>query len=206
MPGTYIARTRAAVRRPALLGAVTVLLALTAACGGSPGTSTPAADRDTAPPATVGPVSLKPGQPVPTPTGKPVLTLTGKVSARNRGPTVAFDLAALERIGLVHARLHDPWEKRDIEVRGIRLGDLLAVAGAGANATGLHITALDDYQVDLGMADVRAGGILLATSTGDGRPIEVHDGGPTRVVFLDGVPAGANADQWIWSLKTIEVR
>jgi hypothetical protein len=34
----------------------------------------------------------------------------------------------------------------------------------------------------------------------------VADGGPTRIVFAKGVKSGANADQWIWSLKTIEVR
>ena len=201
------ARDGAAARRPGLLWAVMLLVALTAGCGGaSDSTATPGGDRATPSATAIEPATLKPGQRVPVPAGKPVLTLTGAVSARNVGATVAFDLAALERIGLVRALLHDPWAKKDIEVRGVWLSDLLRVAGAAAAGTNVHLTALDDYQVDLTMADVHAGGILLAVGTGDGKPIEVEDGGPTRIVFLDDVRAGANADQWIWSLKTIEVR
>ncbi|HST64221.1 MAG TPA: molybdopterin-dependent oxidoreductase [Mycobacteriales bacterium] len=192
--------------RARLLGPVVLVLALTAGCGGADGPGAATGAGATGAPAVVRPASLRPGQPVPVPAGKAVLTLTGKVSADNRGATVAFDRPALERIGLVRARLHDPWAKEEIEVRGIRLRDLLAVAGAPATATSVHITALDDYQVDLGLADVRAGGVLLATAAGDGSAIAVEDGGPTRIVFLDGVPAGGNADHWIWSLKTIEVR
>ena len=70
----------------------------------------------------------------------------------------------------------------------------------------VHVTALDDYQVDLSIADVRAGGVLLATRDGEGRAIPLEDGGPTRIVFAANVPAGASADQWIWSLSTIDVR
>ena len=60
--------------------------------------------------------------------------------------------------------------------------------------------------MSLSLADVRAGGILLATGDGSGAHIPIADGGPTRIVFLKGLPAGANADQWVWSLKTIDVR
>jgi hypothetical protein len=40
----------------------------------------------------------------------------------------------------------------------------------------------------------------------DGSPIPVAEGGPTRIVFRDGIPAGNNSEQWIWSLSTIEVQ
>jgi hypothetical protein len=80
------------------------------------------------------------------------------------------------------------------------------VAGVGPDATHAHVVALDDYAVDLSLADVRAGGIILATRAGDGSAIPIDKGGPTRIVFMDGVKAGANADQWVWSVKTIDVQ
>ena len=56
------------------------------------------------------------------------------------------------------------------------------------------------------MAEVGAGGIMLATAAGDGSEIPIESGGPIRIIFMDGVKAGANADQWIWSTKIIDVR
>jgi hypothetical protein len=48
--------------------------------------------------------------------------------------------------------------------------------------------------------------VLLATRTGDGGAIPIAEGGPIRIVFADGVASGANANQWIWSVTTIDVR
>ena len=195
-------RGRAALR----LAAVAAMLGAAAACG-TPAPATPQ-------PAAVKPhesriitaATLKPGQAVPQPAAKPVLTLTGKISTTNRRGTLVFDQPTLAKLGVEQVRLYEPWAKQDLEFRGVWVKDLLAVAGVKANATRLHITALDDYQVDLNIADIRAGGIMLATSAGDGSAMPVDKGGPTRIVFMNGVKAGANADQWIWSLKTIDVQ
>lgn len=70
----------------------------------------------------------------------------------------------------------------------------------------MHLTALDDFQSDLTTAEIARGGILLATKTGDGSPIDIENDGPTRIVFLDGVEAGENVNAWIWSLKTLDVK
>ena len=47
---------------------------------------------------------------------------------------------------------------------------------------------------------------LLATSDAAGAEIPVDEGGPTRIVFQEGTAAGRNADQWIWSLRTLDAR
>jgi hypothetical protein len=191
------------------IGAAAALLGLAAGCGGSSGAApaTPAAPAAASP--TPGrlviPASLKPGQPVPA-AQKPVLTLTGKISDPNQGRTLVLDQRTLARLGVVKVRLYEPWAKKDLEFRGVWLQDLLAVAGASPAATKLHMTALDDYKVDLTMAEVRAGGIMVAIAAGDGSALPIDKGGPTRIVFMDGVKAGANADQWIWSLATIDVQ
>jgi hypothetical protein len=192
---------------PQRLAALAAVLALAAGCGGTSGTTSapvPAATATTATIVTV--ATLKPGQDVPAPAGKAVFTVTGKISVTNKGGTLAFDQATVEKLGLVQVKLYEPWTKQDLEFRGVWLKDLVALAGVSAEATRLHVVALDDYAVDLSLADVRAGGIMLATRAGDGSAIPIDQGGPDRIVFLDGVAAGANADQWIWSIKQIDVQ
>ena len=67
------------------------------------------------------------------------------------------------------------------------------MAKVDPGATTIHVTALDDYQIDLPLAAVDAGGIFLATKRGDGEAIPIEEGGPTRIVYLGGAAAGASA-------------
>jgi hypothetical protein len=188
--------------------AVAGVLALATGCGDPATTQSTTAERNAAPSAgtAVSPATIKPGQSIPPPAGKPVFTMTGKITAANKAGALVFDLPTVDRLGLRQVGLYEPWTKQNTAFRGIWLQDLLAVAGVAKDATRLHIVALDDYTVDLTMADIRAGGIMLATRAGDGSALPVDKGGPTRIVFLNGVKAGANADQWIWSIKAIDVQ
>jgi hypothetical protein len=207
MHRSTLVRTTASRRRPVVwTGLVAALLGLSVACGGTPaaGPEQPAASSAAA--QLLQPATLKPGSAIPVPAGRPVLTLTGKVAAVNRKAAVLLDTKTLDRLDQVRVRVYDPWVKQTVEFRAVSLQDLLALAGASATATTLHITALDDYQVDLALTDVRAGGVFLATRSADGSGLAIEKGGPIRIVFADGVAAGANPDQWIWSLKTIDVR
>jgi hypothetical protein len=80
------------------------------------------------------------------------------------------------------------------------------MARPDTGATSLHLVALDDYQVDLALADVRDQSVFLATRTGDGTVLPIEDGGPTRIVFADGLTDRFSPDMWIWNIETIEVR
>lgn len=136
---------------------------------------------------------------LPKPTGTPVLEIT-----RPGAEPVSADFATLD--GLAHKtyRIVEPFEEKEIAFKGVELWSVLAAAGVPASATEIKVTALDDYQVTLSVADLRQGGVILATQA-DGALIPVDHGGPTRVVFLKDVKAGINPDQWIWSLKRIAV-
>jgi hypothetical protein len=181
--------------------------AVVAGCASSPSVPTESVPASVDPaPAVLQPAVLRPDQPVPAPTEAPLLTLTGRIGATNGGNALRFDETTLEQLGRVRVTVYEPWVKQTLGFQGVWLSDVLAVARADPAARTVHITALDDYQVDLTTADVRAGGILLATRDGDGNPIRVEDGGPTRIVFAGGVPSGSSADQWIWSLSTIDLR
>jgi len=202
---------RAAARLTGLaaLGALGAAATLLAGCGddATPSGSgvAPAASPSIASTPIAAP-SLRPGQPVPTPATTPVLTLTGKIGVTNAGEALHLDVATIDAVGLRQVSLYEPWVKKTTSFQGVWLADLLKVAGVPPSAAVVHLTALDDYKVDLTMADVAAGGIFLATKTGDGRPIPISDGGPTRIVFVGDVPSGRSADQWIWSLQTLDVQ
>jgi hypothetical protein len=195
--------------RPVL--GIVAALALAAACGGTPATAVPsgvgAGGSTDQPVATVlRAATLLPGQAIPAPTGKAVLTFTGLVAAKNHGSSIVLDQAMIDRLGQVQVTVYEPWLKQDVTFRGVWLADLLKVVAATPATAALRLTALDDYRVALTATDIRAGGIMLATKAGDGAAIPVSDGGPTRIVFVKDIKSGANADQWIWSLKTIEIQ
>jgi hypothetical protein len=190
-----------------LAGPALVVAATLAGCASSPAVPTESAPASVDPaPAVLEPAALRLDQPVPAPSGPPVLTLTGRIGATNGGNALAFDQATLNELGRVRITVYEPWVKQTLNFQGVWLSDLLALARPDPAARTVHITALDDYQVDLGLADVMSGGVMLATRDGAGALIRVEDGGPTRIVFAGGVPSGASADQWIWSLSTIDLR
>jgi hypothetical protein len=191
----------------AALPLILVALLVPAGCAVQPRLNTTAGVQPTDAPVVVAPPRWQPDGPVQAPTGPVVLTLTGKIGQRNVDRSALhFDAAILDELGVVEAKVYDPWVKQELEFQGVWMNDLINAAKPTSDAQSIHITALDNYQVDLSLADVRAGGILAATKRGDGSPIPLEEGGPVRVVFVGGVPSGASADQWIWNLTTIDVR
>jgi hypothetical protein len=149
---------------------------------------------------------LRAGQAVPLPKKKPILTLAGKISKTNANKALMLDAGSLDKMGIVKVRVYEPMVKKQMSFQGVWLADVLKVAGVDQSARSVHFTALDDFQTDLTTTQIAKGGIFLATKSGDGSPIDIENGGPTRIVFMDGVKAGKNEDAWIWSLKTLDVK
>ncbi|MBA2380926.1 MAG: molybdopterin-dependent oxidoreductase, partial [Chloroflexi bacterium] len=137
----------------------------------------------------------------------PALTMSGRISATNQAKGLVLGVADLEHMGLIRYTARDPWLEADLEFTGLLLTDLLAASGAATDATTLRITALDDYQVDLSIADARRWPIMLATRTG-GHPMSIEEKGPTRIVFPGdpSIDVLKHKDLWIWQITTIEVR
>lgn len=194
----------AALVRAALAAAALLAVPLLGACGSDP-VAPAAAPRTSTPYAVVQPASLVRGAAIPAPTGPTVLTVTGKVAG---GKPVAFDMATLEKLGLVEYSVMDKQaEGRRVTFRGVLLSDVLAAVGA-SSATSLHTIALNDYAVDIPVSDTRTYPVLLATTV-DGKRMSVEKYGPVRVVYpTDDVtldPAVYDP-RWIWQLATVEVR
>jgi hypothetical protein len=157
----------------------------------------------------VTPSSVAPGSAIPVPATDPILTFSGNIGTTNVGPTLSLDMPTLERLGLVTYSIDDPWRKERTVYTGVLVSDVLKAVAAPSSATSLHMTALDDYEVDLPIAMVQKYPILLATRA-DGKYMSIDSGGPTRIIYpYDTSPeldALATKDQLIWSIKSLEVR
>ena len=162
-------------------------------------------------------------EPVSAPRGPVVLTVTGAVSNVNRGPMtlfddaffkisdvtfdhgVAFDLAMLENLGMQRVTVkHADWPS-EITLEGPRLSEILDAAGA----TGSQVTveALDGYQADLTMREIRDQAIILAVKR-DARYLGIGGRGPGWLIFPGDAAANQNFDEtrWVWSVYRIDVQ
>ena len=158
---------------------------------------------------TVSEGTLKAGDTIPAPTGEVVLTVDGKISQTNVGNALQFDMATLEKIGVVQYDVDDPFVKENITYSGVLVSELLKVVGAAPDATTLTLLALDDYSTDMKISDAEKWPVLVATQA-NGAYMPVDKNGPLISVFpfndfpeLDHLTYDA---LWVWSLAGITVK
>jgi hypothetical protein len=178
-----------------------IFFALLAACGSTPTNSDPVYKK-------VGDATLKSGDAIPAPTDEVVLTVSGAIGTTNAGDTIEMDLPTIESVGLVDYTVNDPFENRTVTYRGVLMSDLLKLWRVSSSATTLHMVALNDYSVDVPLADIQKYPIILALQA-DGQYMPVATRGPAMLVYpydhFEFDKAIYN-DYWIWQIKSIEVR
>jgi hypothetical protein len=151
--------------------------------------------------------TLNPGDEIPVPDGDPVLTVTGLVENTNQDDAILMDLAAIESVGEVEYTVMDPFEDISVTYQGVLLNDLLALWGADENAETLSVLALNDYQVDIPLAELRQYPIIFALKR-NGEYMPVSTRGPAMLVFpYDDFEFEQTVfnDYWVWQIKSIEV-
>jgi hypothetical protein len=138
--------------------------------------------------------------------GDPVLTLSGKITAHNMGQSAAFDMAALEGLGLTGFTTTTPWTKKT-DFQGILLGTLLKRVGAHDETTAISY-ALKDYVVEIPLKGMSADGPLVATRM-NGQYMPVKQFGPLFVVYdFDKHPEWLNNAMYvrcIWQLQRMTI-
>ena len=156
----------------------------------------------------VAPASIGLTEVIPSPSQEMVLSISGQVAAKNTVDSLELDMRTLEKLGLVKYEVHDPWLKQTFTYTGVLMSDILKYAGAFHTARSVHMVALDDYQVDIPIADIDRWPILLATRA-NGELMKVDNYGPLRIIYPYGshsIDSVSHNDLWIWSLKSMEVR
>jgi hypothetical protein len=149
-------------------------------------------------------------QRLPEPTGPVLLTISGKISATNVGNTAAFDRAMLEALPRHQLKTSTAWTDGVKTFEGVLLRDVLArVETKGSEGALVKATALNDYSIDIPVADFNRFDVLLAWSM-DGERLTVRDKGPLWIVYpRDQVRElrDERYDQrWVWQLNRLEVK
>lgn len=153
------------------------------------------------------PPRLEAAEALPAPTGKVLLTVDGNIDAMNVGDAAQFDRDMLEAIGLTKLDTKTPWEEGVVHFEGPLFSALLDRIGAKGET--LILRALDGYQVDVPMSDVRNYRMILAMKRG-GKWMGIRNKGPIWVIYpLDDHPEINNeiySSRSIWQLDRITVQ
>jgi hypothetical protein len=157
----------------------------------------------------VSPGILPPGSPVPHPTEPVVLTVRGRLGLAHAEAGATFDLPTLERLGLIRFTTPTAWTDGLVTFEGVLLSRLLEVLAVPGDVKELAMTALDDYQVAIPVADVRTWPVILALKR-DGQYMSVRNKGPLWVVYprhaFPELQQAKHNPKWIWQLKEIVIR
>lgn len=144
---------------------------------------------------------------LPEPDGAVILTVTGSIERTNGDGTARFDLAMLQAMDPVAIETTTIWTEGVQSFRGVPLSRLLAALEAEGEV--IAASALNDYMVEIPLADAVEGGPILAFEQ-NGRLLSVRDKGPLWVVYpYDSVPQYQTETVYvrsIWQLARLEIR
>jgi len=156
----------------------------------------------------VTPATLQPGSVIPLPPADPILTVTGKVGTTNSDQAIVMDRATIEQAGLVEYTVIDPFEEKAVRYQGVLMRDLLALWQVADDAQTVQFVALNDYTIDIPIADFTDYPVLFALQA-DGVYMEPDYRGPAMLVYpVDQYEFDAMVVQrkWIWQIKAINIQ
>ena len=138
------------------------------------------------------------------PLGQVVLSI-GSASAEPKKRS-DFDMAMLKRMAQRSIRTETPWYSGERTFSGPLLREVLAAVGATGKT--MHMIALNDYVVEIPLADAQEHDVILAHEL-DGKPMSVREKGPLFVMYpFDAKPHLRNAvyfGRCVWQLRSIEL-
>lgn len=154
-------------------------------------------------------ISISPiaqAEPLALPKGEVVLEIGGAISVTNQEGRAAFDQVMLDALPQRETRTATPWYDGVHAFSGPTFADLLGAVGA--DGTLLRVTAINDYAVEMPIAELTAHPVILASRL-DGELMSVRDKGPLFVIYpFDEVPELINEMSFsrsVWQVRRIEV-
>jgi hypothetical protein len=142
------------------------------------------------------------------PTGDVILDVSGSIAQSNAAAGHAqFDLPMLQQMPVAVIKTATPWFDGVHKLSGVKLSDLLKAVGA-AGAT-IHAIALNDYMVEIPLADAEKDGVIIAYAYDD-QPMSVRDKGPLWVIYPLTEHPDLNTPEiqskMIWQLKAMTIQ
>lgn len=114
------------------------------------------------------------------PTGKVLLTMSGNIENTNEEGKAVFDVASLEKLGMVSFQTASPWYNGRTTFTGIPLKKLMDYVGAKGSI--VKVTALNDYTTVIPLSDFQKYNVILALKI-NGEYMRVRDKGPLFIVY-----------------------
>lgn len=144
--------------------------------------------------------------PLAAPTGDVILEIGGAIAKSNGPSGASFDLGMLDALPQRETRTTTPWYDGAHVFSGPTVKDLLgSVAAEGAR---LRVTAINDYAVEMPIADLVSHPVILASRL-DGELMSIRDKGPLFIIYpFDEVPELVNEMSFsrsVWQVRQIEV-
>ncbi|HSF64134.1 MAG TPA: oxidoreductase [Paracoccaceae bacterium] len=117
---------------------------------------------------------------LPPPAGEPILRVDGLVAHANADGALLFDLAMLDALPQETFTTTTIWSDGALTFSGPPLAAVLQAAGA--SGTRLRARALNDYSVEIPVAEIGPRFPILATRI-DGQTFGVRDKGPIWIIY-----------------------
>ncbi len=123
---------------------------------------------------------------LPKPEGKILLTLSGNIQNTNQDGKAVFDIASLEKLGLVSFQTTSPWYNGRTTFTGVPLRKLMEYVGAKGSI--VKVIALNDYTTVIPLNDFNKYNVILALKV-NGEYMRIRDKGPLFIVYpYDSMP------------------
>ncbi|MEH0886169.1 molybdopterin-dependent oxidoreductase [Enterobacter sp. UNJFSC 003] len=122
----------------------------------------------------------------PKPVGKILLTMSGNIENTNEDGKAVFDIASLEKLGVVSFQTTSPWYNGRTTFTGVPMQKLMDYVGA--KGTIVKVTALNDYTTIIPLSDFKKYNVILALKI-NGQYMRIRDKGPSFIVYpYDSLP------------------
>lgn len=150
---------------------------------------------------------LSANNPLPRPNGRVLLTITGNIAHTNADGQADFDRHMLEELGVTGFSTSTSWTDGTPRFEGVLARDVLKAVGASGDT--VTATALNDYSIEIPIADFESYPVLFAMRM-DGTELTRRDKGPIWIVYprdrhreLQNQKVDA---KWIWQVVKLQVR
>ena len=141
------------------------------------------------------------------PEGKVILTVSGNIENTNSGDKAEFDITMLEALGVSSLELETPWTKGRQKFSGVLGSQILDAVGAQGKV--VVARALNDYQVEIPLSELRQYPILFALKL-NGSYMRVRDKGPVWIIYPKETYPEFDKDEyyenWIWQLSGVHIQ
>lgn len=141
------------------------------------------------------------------PEGKVFLSISGNIKFKNVGDHADFDMNMLAALPQHSFTTKTPWYNETKKFTGPLLRDVLAAVGAQGKT--IKAVALNNFKVEIPVADAQQFPVMLARLMDD-KPMPIRDKGPLFIIYPFDADIELQSQRYYsrsaWQVRTIEVQ